>query len=76
MMEKAIKYLKDNGIEVFKNAGILTVPVSTPDEIYEKISIIKNLLKEIGYEKSWMVDPYYYQRRRHEDGSVVVGPEG
>lgn len=75
MIDKAIIFLKEHGIEAFENAGILVVPVSTPEEIYEKVSVIKNLLKEVGYEKSWQIDPYYYQRKRHENGQVVVGPE-
>lgn len=76
MMEKAIKYLKQHDIVAFENAGILVVPVNSPEEIEGMVSKLKVLLKEVGYEKSWQVDPYYYHRERYEDGTVVVGPEG
>ena len=76
MMEKAIKYLKENGIEAFEGSGILVIPCSNPEEIYDMVGKVKNLLKDVGYEKSWQIDPYYYQRKRYDDGCVVVGPEG
>ena len=76
MMEKAVKYLKENGIEAFEGSGILIIPCTSPEEIYDFVSKVKNLLKDIGYEKSWQIDPYYYERNRLENREVVVGPEG
>ena len=59
---KAIEYLKENGIESFEGAGILVIPVSNPEEIYDMASKVRRLFKEIGYEKSWQIDPYYIQK--------------
>lgn len=75
-MSEAVKYLKENGIDAFEGAGILVIPCSSAEEIYDLVSKVKNLLKDIGYEKSWQIDPYYYERKRHDSGAVIVGPEG
>lgn len=61
---KAIEYLKENGIESFEGAGILVIPASNPEEIYDMASKVRRLFKEIGYEKSWQIDPYYIQRHK------------
>ena len=65
-MERAIKFLEQNGIESFEQAGILVVPVSSVVEMYKMISTVKSLLKECGYEKSWRIDPYYYENKSKE----------
>ena len=75
-MKEAIKYLKENGIEAIEGSGILIIPCSKAEEIYDLVSKVKNLFKDVGYEKSWQIDPYYYERKRHDNGNVVVGPEG
>ena len=75
-MDKAVAYLKENGIESFEGAGILIIPASSPEEIYDLVSRVRRLFKQIGYEKSWQIDPYYYQKKRNTDGSVIIGPEG
>ena len=64
MMERAIAYLKEQGIESFELMGILTVPVESPEELDSTVSKLSKLLKECGYNKSWRVDPYYYERRK------------
>lgn len=76
MMEKAIKYLKENGIEAFEGSGILIIPCTSPEEIYNLVYRVKTLLKDVGYEKSWQIDPYYYERKRLDNGKIFVGPEG
>ena len=63
MIEKAISYLNDNGITAFELSGVLTIPVSSPDDILPTVSKVKCLLKDVGYDKSWAVDPYYYEKR-------------
>ena len=50
-MKKAIDYLKENGIEAFEGSGILVIPCSSPEDIYDLVGKVKNLLKDIGYEK-------------------------
>lgn len=80
-MNEAIKRLKSEGLEAIEVGGILVIPFDyvhecTDDEFYKLISKVKSIFKEIGFEKSWQIDPYYYERKRHADGSVVVGPEG
>ena len=76
MIDKAILYLKEKGIESFEQAGILVIPASSPEEIYELASTIRRYFKECGYEKSWRIDPYYYLKKRLDDGSIDIGPEG
>ena len=61
-IEEAIEYLKQRGITAHDCSNILTVPCSSPEEICNIVSKLKSLLKEVGYQKSWSVDPYYIQR--------------
>lgn len=72
----AIARLKEEGIESFEGSGILIIPCSSADDIFNTVAKVKRILKEIDYHKSWQVDPYFYQRKRFEDGTVVTGPEG
>ena len=58
----AVLYLKSKGIEAFEGSGILVVPASSPEEIYDLVHKVKRYFKECGYEKSWLIDPYYYQK--------------
>ena len=71
----AIDALKDAGIEAFELSSILVIPVSSPEDIYDMVSKARRIFKEIGYEKSWQVDPYYYQKKRHDDGSLIMEAE-
>lgn len=61
-IDSTIIFLQEHGIESFEKAGILVVPVSSPDEIVGMVSKLKGLFKECGYEKSWSVDPYYVKQ--------------
>lgn len=71
MMEKAIAYLKEKGIEAFDGGdGILVIPVSSAEEIYDMANNVRRYFKECGYEKSWRIDPYYYQKRMSLSGAM------
>lgn len=61
-ISQAIEYLKKNGIESFELMGVLSIPVDSPEKLDYVVSRISKLLKECGYDKSWRVDPYYYER--------------
>ncbi len=63
-MENAIQYLKENGIEAFELMGILVIPTDSPETLDIFVSKVKKLLQACGYEKSWRVDPYYYEREQ------------
>lgn len=71
----AIARLKEDGIESFEGSGILIVPCNSPEEIIGLVSKVGKVLKEIDYQKSWQIDPYYYQKHRLEDGSLDLSPE-
>ena len=62
-MNKAIESLKSLGIEAFELDGILVIPCSKPEDIYETANKARRVFKECGYEKSWRVDPYFYSRQ-------------
>ena len=64
MIEKAIEYLKENGIESFERMGVLIIPTDSPEDLDVKASKIKKLLLACGYEKSWSIDPYYFEKRQ------------
>lgn len=68
----AIARLKEDGIESFEGSGILIIPCTSPDDIFDLAMKARRIFKEINYEKSWQVDPYYYQKKRYSDGSVVM----
>ena len=72
MMERAIAYLKEHGIDSFELMGILTIPVESPEELDTTVSKLSKLLKECGYEKSWRVDPYYYERQKSITNAMYV----
>lgn len=71
MIEKAIIFLKEKGIEAFELSGVLVIPVSSPENLYSLAKQIKRYLVECGYEKSWMLDPYYYEH--HKDNIFEKG---
>jgi hypothetical protein len=72
MIDKAILYLKENGIESFERMGILVIPVSSEDakRLDYIAKDIKRLLEKIGYDKSWSLDPYYYERHKSLEGEM------
>lgn len=59
---KAIDALKEVGIEAFEGHGILVIPASSPEDIYPMAEKARRVFKEIGYEKSWRIDPYYFDK--------------
>ena len=66
MIEKAINYLHDMyRIESFERMGILVIPVPKEDvhRLDQIAKDIKRYLDEIGYDKSWSLDPYYLENR-------------
>ena len=63
-IEKAIEALKAlYKITAFEDSGILVIPCSSPEEIYDLATKVRSIFKEIGYSKSWRIDPYYYSKR-------------
>ena len=62
-IEQAINYLEENGIESHNTAGILEIPVDSPEDIVDMVSKAKKLLQDIGYDKSWQINPYYYDNK-------------
>lgn len=64
MIEKAIAALKEQGIEAFELMSILTIPVESPEDIEPMVTKCTTLFKEIGYNKSWRIDPYYYEKHQ------------
>ena len=70
---KAIKHLEVNGVEAFESSGILVIPCSSPEEIYDCANLVRRLFKEIGYNKSWQIDPYYIDRHCGLTASMYGG---
>ena len=71
----AIEYLQTKGIEAFEGSNILIIPCTEPEQIYDLVNKVRRIFKEIDFQKSWQIDPYYFQKKRYSDGSVVVGPD-
>lgn len=69
---KAIDALKAIGIEAFEGAGILIIPASSPEEIFDLANRCRRLFKEIDYQKSWQIDPYYLERRNAISGKMFL----
>lgn len=66
----AIKYLESKGINAHETAGILEIPVDSPSDVLNMVSIAKHHLQDIGYDKSWQINPYYYERARSLSGEM------
>lgn len=64
MIDKAIEYLKEHGIESFERMGILVIPVRSVENLDQTAKDMKRMLDSIGFDKSWSLDPYYYERRQ------------
>ena len=69
-IQDGIRYLKESGIESFEGSGILVIPCSSPDEIYDLANKVRRIFKECGYNKSWQIDPYYFDRRQSLTGQM------
>jgi hypothetical protein len=63
MIDSAIIFLKERGIEAFERMGILVIPVRDVAGLDQTAKDMRRLLDECGYNKSWSLDPYY---ERHE----------
>lgn len=63
-IDEAVDILKMRGIEAFELSGVLTVPCSCPDDIYDTAEKLRKIFKEIGFQKSWRIDPYYLEHRK------------
>lgn len=70
MMERAILYLKEHGIEAFEMMGILVIPVKSAEHLDDIAKQIERLLRDVGYSKSWRLDPYYYERHQSVEGEM------
>ena len=70
MMERAIIFLKQHGYESFELSGVLMIPIDSVDRLEQTVSTIKKLLVQCGYDKSWCVDPHYYERRASLNGAM------
>lgn len=68
----AIEALKGIGIESFELSRILVIPVDKPEDIYPTVEKARRVFKQIGYEKSWQVDPYYYEKRQNLNGQMYL----
>lgn len=79
-INKVIDHLKENDIDAVEVGSALVIPYDyihdDADKFCGMVSKIKGLLRDVDYDKSWQIDPYYYDRKRNEDGSVIVGSEG
>ena len=58
----AIDHLKRYEIEAVEKSGILVIPCNGPQELFETVNKVRRYLKEIEYEKSWEVDPYFHTK--------------
>jgi len=70
--EQAVSILKERGIEAFELSGVLTVPCSSPDDIYNTAEKLRKIFKEIGFDKSWRIDPYYLEHRKTLTGEMYA----
>ena len=68
----AIDALKEHNIEAFDLSNILVIPVTSPEQIYDTANNARRIFKEIGYEKSWQIDPYYYEKRQTLTGDMFL----
>ena len=69
-IDQAINYLEEKGIESHNTAGILEIPVDSPEDIIDMVSKAKKYLQDIGYDKSWQINPYYYERKESLAGEM------
>lgn len=60
----AIGTLKDSGIESFEVNNMLIIPVTDPEDIYPTATKVRRIFKEIDFQKTWQIDPYYYSRHQ------------
>ena len=68
----AIQALKDAGIEAVEGPMMLIIPCDGPVKIYETVRNAEKVFKKIDFQKSWEVDPYYYEKRKTLTGSMFL----
>lgn len=71
-IEIAIAHLKTKGIESFELMNILVIPVTSCEHLDQTAKDIKRYLEECGYDKSWRLDPYYYERHQSLEGEMFA----
>lgn len=71
-IERAIEYLKTKDIESYDLMNILTIPTESPEHMDQLAKNIKRYLQECKYEKSWRIDPYYYERHQSVEGEMFA----
>lgn len=62
-IDDAIKFLSSKGIDCFERMGILVIPVESCEDLDVQAKSVKKNLNAIGYEKSWQIDPYFYDNQ-------------
>lgn len=71
-IEEAISFLNEKNIEAIDGGNILVIPFNyiekcfSAEELVNFISMIKHHLQDIGYDKSWQINPYYLEKRGDE----------
>ena len=73
-VEEAVIFLKSKGIDAFEQMNILVIPIEK-DQLVVLDQIAKDMkryLQECGYEKSWRIDPYYYENRQTLSGEMYA----
>ena len=71
----AVDELKKHNVEAFEGRGMLVIPCNSPAEVLDVVTKAKSILKGIDYQKTWIVDPYYFEKNRRPDGSLVMEQE-
>ena len=46
------------------------IPIDSVEKLEQTVSAIKKLLVACGYNKSWCVDPHYYERHASLTGAM------
>lgn len=67
MIERAIDILKANGYEGFELSGVLMIPVSSSEKLDQIAKDVRRLLESVGYNKSWALNPYYYENHKEKE---------
>ncbi len=71
-VDEAVGHLRRRGISSFELSGILVIPVS-PSDVDRLDSIAKNVkrtLDEIGYDKSWCLNPYHKETPKEMEKEI------
>lgn len=75
-IEEAVKHLKEKDIEAIDGGNILVIPFNyvekcfSSEDIANFVNTIKHHLQDVGYDKSWQINPYYYERKESLAGEM------